>query len=299
MFYKKINLLYLGYYFNNYICFGSNPHTPTTLKYNGNTYTLAFHGKLYNTDEIKKELLDYGFILDDNCDTEILIKAFIHYGYDLPKYLNGSFAFAIWNENKKELFLARDHFGIKPLYYCLINNTLVFSSEIKSILKFPSITPTIDSEGVSELLGIGPSHTPGITIFKNIYEIKPAHFAIFNNSGFYTQRYWKLETKEHTDSFGKTCNNINDLLGDSIKRQLDSDVPICAMLSGGLDSSIITAYVSNYYKDHNLPSLHTYSVDYVDNNINFIKNDFQPNTDNYFINLMKNKFRNSPHINFN
>lgn len=286
-----MNLMYLGFFFDKHICFGINPKSPTTLKYNGNTYTLVFNGKLYNGDDIKKELLDCGFEFINGSDSEILINAFIHYGYDVLNHLNGAFSFAIFDNNKQELFLVRDHFGIKPLYYYLFNNTLIFSSEIKSILKFKNIDITIDSTGIAELLGIGPAHTPGLTIFKNIFEIKPAHFAIFNASGFHTHRYWKLETKEHTDSLGKTCENIYDLLGDSIRRQLISDKPLCSMLSGGLDSSIITAYVSNYYKDNNMPNLNTYSIDYVDNDINFVKSDFQPNSDNFYIDIMKNNFK--------
>lgn len=290
----------LGYFFEEHVCFGhrrliivdaATGKQPMTIKYNGNTYSLIYNGQLYNTEDVRQELLDNGFEFFGYSDTEVLIKSFIHFGYDVVNHLNGIFSFAIWNQNEQELFLARDHFGIKPLYYSLFNNTLVFSSEIKSILKFPDINAVIDSQGISELIGIGPAHTPGLTAFKNIFEIKPAHFAIFNSSGLHTKQYWKLQTKEHTDSFGKTCEHISDLLGDSIKRQLVSDVPLCAMLSGGLDSSIITAYASNYYKDNSMPPIHTYSVDYVDNDINFVKSDFQPNSDNYYIDIMKSKFR--------
>lgn len=297
---KKHYLDESGYFFENHVCFGERNSTqsdiktsnqPMSIKYNGNTYTLVYNGKLYNTEDIKKELLDNNFEFFEGSEQEILLKAFIHYGYDLPNHLNGAFSFAIWNENTQELFLARDHFGIKPLYYSLINNTLVFSTEIKSILKFPEIQTIINSQGISELIGAGPAHTPGTTVFKNIFEIKPAHFAVFNASGFHIDRYWHIETKEHSDSFNITCKNIYDLLGDSIKKQLMSDVPICTMLSGGLDSSIITSYASNYYKDNGMPPLHTYSVDYVDNDINFVKSDFQPNTDEFYIDIMKNKFR--------
>ena len=140
-------------------------------------------------------------------------------------------------------------------------------------------------------MDFGPAHTPGNTVFKNIDELKPAHFMIFNKSGIHIQRYWKLESKEHKDSFGKTCETIRYLLEDSISKQLVSDVPICTMLSGGLDSSIITAYASNSYKQKGLGKIDTFSVDYVDNDKNFVKSDFQPNSDNYYIDIMRNKFR--------
>ena len=145
-------------------------------------------------------------------------------------------------------------------------------------------------------LDFGPAHTPGSGIFKGINELKPAHFLVFNKSGIHIDRYWKLESREHKDSFGKTCETIRELLEDSISKQLVSDVPLCAMLSGGLDSSIITAYASNYYKNIDFPrKLDTFSVDYVDNDKNFVKSDFQPNSDNYYIDIMRKKFDTNHH----
>ncbi len=141
-------------------------------------------------------------------------------------------------------------------------------------------------------MACGPAHTPGTTVFKGINELKGANFLVFNKAGLYIEKYWKLESKVHKDSFGKTCTTIRDLLEDSISKQLVSDVPICTMLSGGLDSSIITAYASNYYKSKKLEPLNTFSVDYVDNDKNFVKSDFQPNSDNYYIDIIKSKFRN-------
>ena len=136
----------------------------------------------------------------------------------------------------------------------------------------------------------GPAHTPGLTAFKDINEVKPAHFLIFNKSGVFIEEYWKLESKEYKDTFSTTCDKIRYLLEDSIQKQLISDVPLCTMLSGGLDSSIITAYASNYCRANNMPKLKTFSVDYVDNDKNFVKSDFQPNSDNYYINIMKKRF---------
>lgn len=139
--------------------------------------------------------------------------------------------------------------------------------------------------------GIGPAHTPGETVFKNIYELKPAHFAIFNRYGLFTHRYWNFVSKPHLDSFSETCMKVKFLLEDSIKNQLVSDSPVCTFLSGGLDSSIITAYASKYCENNGLPTLNTFSVDYLDNDKNFVKSDFQPNSDNYYINLMVEKYK--------
>lgn len=268
---------------------------PISYKYNDNIYTIVYNGKLYNAKDIRKELITLGYEFESYCDTEVVLKSFIHYGTDSFKEFNGTFSFAIWNENKKELVLCRDHFGIKPLYYTITDNTLIFASEIKSILKYPGFEIKIDKQGICELLGIGPAHTPGTTVFKNIYEIKPAHYSVFNGYDLKHYKYWHMETNEHTDSFKTTCDTVRFLLNDSIKKQLVSNVPLCTMLSGGLDSSIIVASASNYLKDNKMQLLDTFSIDYVDNDKNFVKSDFQPNSDNYYIDIMKKEFNTNHH----
>ena len=259
--------------------------------YNDITYTIVYNGQIYNTKELRETLVSNGFKFKGHSDTEVLLKAYIHYGSDVCNHLNGIFAFAIWNNKTQELFLARDHFGIKPLYYTFSNNNLIFASEIKAILEHPEITARIDETGIKELFGIGPAHSPGNCPFKDIFELEPAHFAIYNKDTFIKKNYWKLKSKPHTDDFETTCNTVKSLLEDSIERQLVSDVPLCTLLSGGLDSSIITAYASNYCKKHQMPTLNTFSVDYVDNDKNFVKSDFQPNSDKYYIDLMVNTFK--------
>lgn len=293
-----------GYFTNERINLGhkrliiidaKNGKQPMSFKYKNNTYTIVYNGQLYNAKDIRENLMAAGLDFNGYSDTEVILKAFAYYGSSIFKEFNGIFSFAIWNENKQELTLARDHFGIKPLYYTILNGTLVFASEIKAILNYPGFKTQVDKQGISELFGIGPAHTPGTCVFKNIFEIKPAHYATFNKDGFKTFRYWKMETKEHTDSFEETCNKVHYLLDDSIKRQLVSDVPLCAMLSGGVDSSIIVAYASKYLKANGMPPLTTLSVDYVDNDKNFVKSDFQPNSDNYYIDIMKNAFGTNHH----
>ena len=293
-----------GYYYEEHVCLGhkrlivvdpDGGKQPMSAMKDGNLYTIVYNGQLYNTKELRSELEENGFTFDSYSDTEVLLKSFIFWKYDVVKKLNGIFSFAIWDSKKNELFLARDHFGVKPLFYTIYNNTIVFASEIKALFKYPGIEAKLDEQSIAELFGIGPARTAGLGIFKNIYEIKPAHFGIFNESGLHIERYWKLESKVHTDSLGKTCDTVRFLLEDSISRQLVSDVPLCTFLSGGLDSSIITLYASKYCKKHNLPPLNTYSVDYVDNDKNFVKTDFQPNSDNYYINLMTEKLNTNHH----
>ena len=268
---------------------------PMTFKYNENTYTLVYNGQIYNTKELKEFLTEKGFIFETHSDTEVLLKAFIYFKEDVVKHLNGIFAFAVWNENKNELFMARDHFGVKPLFFALKDDYLVFASEIKSILEFPTIKPVINKNGICELFGIGPAHTDGTTVFEDIYELKPATFIIYNHNGIKEEKYWKLISKPHNDSLGKTCEKVQFLLEDSIKRQLVSDMPLCTFLSGGLDSSIITLYAANYCRDNGLPPLDTYSIDYVDNDKNFVKSDFQPNSDGYYIEIMNRKLYTKHH----
>ena len=284
-----------GYYLKEHVALGhkrlividpEGGKQPMVEKYSFGEYAIVYNGQIYNTKELRETLIENGFEFESHSDTEVLLKSYIYYGKDVVHHLNGIFSFAIWNSHTEELFLARDHFGVKPLFCTIFDDTFIFASELKAIFKFPNIPKIIDKQGISELFGIGPAHTPGFTIYKNIFEIKPAHFAVLNKSGLHIERYWKLESKPHTESFEETCKHLRSLLEDSINRQLVSDVPLCTFLSGGLDSSILTKLIGNYRKANDLSPISTYSVDYVDNDKNFVKSDFQPNSDNYYINLM-------------
>jgi len=266
-----------------------NGSQPMSFSYQGNKYTIVYNGQIYNTKELKKILIDNGFDFEGHSDTEVLLKSYVHFGYELPKFLNGIFSFAIWDYKRKELFMCRDHFGIKPFFYTFTNNNFIFASEIKAILKHPDASSAVDDLGICELFGIGPSHTPGLTPFKEIFELKPGYFAVFDENGLKMEQYFSLETKPHEDSFDETCEKIKFYLEDSITRQLVSDVPLGMMLSGGLDSSIITAYASKHFENCK-DMFKTFSVDYVDNDINFKKSDFQPNSDKEFIDLMIDRF---------
>lgn len=264
----------------------ANGKQPMSVSFEENIFTIIFNGKIYNAEELRYELIENGFKFKSYSEPEVLLKSYIHWGKDVCKKINGVFAFAIWDNLKQELFLARDHFGIKPLYYTFSDENFIFASEIKAILEHPTVEAKIDRTGINELFGIGPNHTPGISPFKNIYELEPACSITYNRDGIRKECYWKLETKEHKDNLEQTCENIRFLIKDSIEKQLVSDVPIGTLLSGGLDSSIITKYASDFYKEKYGEKLKTFSVDYIDQEKNFRKNDFQPNTDDYYIDLM-------------
>lgn len=292
-----------GLYYSKHVILGhrrlsivdiENGSQPMICKMGDTTYTIVYNGQIYNTKELKQDLIQNGFEFDGHSDTEILLKSYILYGKNVCEYLNGIFSFAIWNDKKQELFLARDQFGIKPLYYAVKEDYFIFASEIKAILDFPNFERILDKTGIKELFGIGPAHTPGLTPFKGIEELKPAHFIVNNLDGVKDIEYWKLQTKEHTDSLEQTAEKIRFLIKDAVERQMISDVEIGSLLSGGLDSSIITKYAGEYYKREYGEKLKTFSVDYVDQEKNFVKNDFQPNTDNYYIDMMS-KFLGTSH----
>lgn len=293
-----------GYYVKEHVALGhkrlividpEGGKQPMCETFSFGEYAIVYNGQIYNTKELKKTLEENGFTFKSHSDTEILLKSFIHFGKDVVNHLNGIFAFAIWNTKTNELFLARDHFGVKPLFYTIKNGAIIFASEIKALFQYPGCEKVLDKQGISELFGIGPAHTPGTTIFKDIYELKPAHFAIFNNDGLKIKRYWKLTSKPHTENLEQTSEHLESLLKDAITGQLVSDMPLCTFLSGGLDSSIITKFAADYCKDNGMPPLDTYSIDYVDNDKNFVKSDFQPNSDNYYINLMNKNLHTNHH----
>ena len=296
---KKKNLSNESFYFSKHASLGQVQNSiidiekePMTFFYNGKTYTIVSNSTLYNAQELREELKKYNFEFKSFSNSELLLKAYIHYGNDVCKFLNGNFSFAIFNNDEDEFFIARDRFGIKPLYYCIKNNYLIFGNEIKSILEFPECKAILNKDGISEIFGIGPSHTPGLTPFKNILELEPAHYIVYNRDGLYKNKYWSLQTKPHEDNFETTCEKIKFLIKDSVERQLITSKPVGTLLSGGLDSSIITAIASQYYKKTYNEKLSTFSVDYVDQNKNFQKNDFQPDLDEKYIDLMVNTFRN-------
>ncbi len=293
-----------GVYINEHVALGhtrlividkKNGKQPMVQKTSIGEYVIVYNGQIYNTKELRELLEENGFSFFGYSDTEVLLKCYIHFGTDVVNHLNGIFSFAIWNTKTKELFMARDHFGVKPLFYTRFDEGLIFASELKAIFKYPKFEKIIDSQGISELFGIGPAHTPGLSVYKNVYELKPGHFAIYNNSGLHIKEYFKLISKPHEDNFKETCEHVKYLLQDAISRQLISDMPICTFLSGGLDSSIITKFTADYLREQNLGTLDVYSVDYVDNDKNFVKSDFQPNSDNFYIDLMTKWTNTNPH----
>ncbi len=253
---------------------------------NGTEYIVVYNGELYNTEDIRRELLDAGHNFSGRSDTEVLLHSFIEWGPDCVAMLNGIFAFAIYDTVRKSLFVARDRAGVKPFFYHKYNGGFIFGSEIKTLLANPRVSSKVDRFGIGEIFLIGPGRTPGASAFCDIRELKPGECGVFDESGFSSKPYWQLTAREHTDNLNDTIEKLRCLVMDSIKRQLVSDVPLCCFLSGGLDSSIISSVAASEYNARG-ETLTTYSVDYVDNAKYFKASYFQPNSDDYFINIMK------------
>lgn len=244
----------------------------------GHEFVICYNGELYNADELRNELISHGYVFTTTCDTEVLLMSYIHFGADCAKKLNGIFAFAIWDSMRQRVFLCRDRFGVKPLFYSVQNGEVIFGSEIKALLSHPYINAEVDREGLCELLAMSPARTAGHGVFRGISELEPAHSMIVSRSGIKIYRYWALESHEHTDSYEETIERVHSLVYDAISRQLVSDVPIGTLLSGGLDSSLITAVAAREMKK-NGKELATYSFDYIGNDKFFKSTAFQPDAD--------------------
>lgn len=258
---------------------------PMTLSHNGEEYTLVYNGELYNTQELRSELEAMGHRMNTHCDTEVVLRTYIQFGEECVDHFNGIFAFAVWEKKRKKLFLARDRIGVKPLFYTCCSGGFVFASEIKTLLCYPGVKPRLDASGAAQLIMLGPGRIPGSGVFCGISELEPGYCGVWQNNILKVRRYWYLQDRPHTDTLNQTIEKVRYLVTDSIKRQMVSDVGIGTFLSGGLDSSIISA-VCSAQMEHSEEKLRTFSVDYMDNDRFFQANRFQPDMDNEYIRIM-------------
>lgn len=268
---------------------------PMSEQKNGKYATIVYNGELYNTEELRKELINCGFTFVGHSDTEVLLNSYLHWGEKCVDKLNGIFAFAIYDKSTGKLFMARDPIGVKPFFYYKDKENFLFASEIKTLLANPKIRPQIDETGLMELFFVGPGRTNGQGVFKNIEELMPGECAIYSNGTLSKKKYFKLKAAEHPHNKRQTIEYTRYLLTDAIERQLISDVPLCTFLSGGLDSSIISNVSANYFKKNKTEPLNTYSVNYTDNSKYFQRSLFQPNSDEDFIDIMVNHIGSTHH----
>lgn len=259
---------------------------PMHLTWNGEKYTIVYNGELYNTEELRGLLLCLGHQFNGHSDTEVVLHAYAQWSEACLHKFNGIFAFAVWEHKQNKLFLARDRIGVKPLFYKLHDDGLLFASEMKTILAYPGVRAELDTDGAAQILLIGPGRIPGSGVLRNIMELEPGCFGYFCCSKWNWKRYWRLMDREHTDSFEETADTVRYLVTDAIQRQMVSDVPIGTFLSGGLDSSLISAVCAERLKLHG-GRLKTFSLDYENNNKYFVANKFQPNSDESYIKLMQ------------
>lgn len=243
------------------------------------TYVITYNGELYNTPDLQAELAARGYTFRGYSDTEALLLAFMEWGADCLARLNGIYAFAVWCEEEQALFMARDRLGVKPLFYTRQGSAFIFGSELKALLAHPAVQPEVNAEGLAEVLVIGPARTPGHGVFRNVKELKPGHWLRYDRQGVAVRRYWSLESRPHEDDFKTTVAKVRWLLEDTVERQLVADVPVCTLLSGGLDSSGVTAFSAGVFRRKGRGTIRTYSIDYEENEKYFAPSDFEPNAD--------------------
>ncbi len=259
---------------------------PMTCAFGDEVYTIVYNGELYNTDELRQELekLHHRFL--GHSDTEVVLHAYAQWGAECVSKLNGIFAFAVWERKRSRLFLARDRIGVKPLFYGEYDGGLIFASEIKTILCCPGVKPELDASGAFQLLLLGPGRIPGSGVFRGIRELEPGYWGYYEDGHLRLKQYWKLIDAPHLDTLEQTCEKVRFLVCDAIRRQMVSDVPIGTFLSGGLDSSIISAVCAEQMRARG-ERLTTFSVDYLNNDRYFQPEKFQPNSDNAYIDIMR------------
>lgn len=255
---------------------------PMILDWAGERYVLTYNGELYNTPELRGELAVLGHEFLGHSDTEVLLHAYAQWGEECLPRLNGIFAFGIWEERQRRLFLARDRMGVKPLFLKRHDRGLIFASEIKTILAYPTVEAELDEQGAAEILLLGPGRSPGCGILRNVEEVEPGCCGYYAEGHLRLHRYWYLRDREHRACFEETAEQVRFLVLDAIRRQTVSDVPLGTFLSGGLDSSLISAVCAGEMGD-----LHTFSVDYADNDRYFVPSKFQPNSDGHYIRIME------------
>lgn len=251
---------------------------PMSKIYSDYHYHIVYNGEIYNTDDLRHKLTTLGVHFKTTSDTEVLLLGFIHFGPSFIQDVDGIFALAVYDERHETLTLFRDCFGVKPLFYTQTGNTFVFASELKGLFCYPGIAPAVDSNGLNEIFSLGPAHTPGCGIYKNVHEVLPGSYLSVSRAGVRETTYFRLESHPHEDSYETTIATVRELLTGAIRRQMISDVPICTFLSGGIDSSLVSSVCAGELKKEGR-QLKTFSFDFTDNENYFQSNSFQPSMD--------------------
>jgi asparagine synthase (glutamine-hydrolysing) len=255
---------------------------PMVAKEQGQTLAcLVYTGEVYNFVELRAELQTYGHHFDTRSDTEVVLRGYLQWGERVAERLNGMFAFAVWDSRLEELFLVRDRLGVKPLFYYPTSDGVLFGSEPKAILAHPAVRPRVDINGFREMLVW--VRNPERTVYSGMSEVRPGQVVRINRAGLTKRSYWTLNALEHTDDQLRTVNTVRDLLHDIIERYVVSDVPLCSLLSGGLDSSTVTALAQRAVAARAGEPLRSFSVDFVSHGEGFRRDDFHKSSDIPFV----------------
>jgi asparagine synthase (glutamine-hydrolysing) len=209
------------------------------------TVTIIFNGEIYNFSELRSELLARGHTLKTRSDTEVIVHLYEEVGAECVRRLRGMFAFALWDANKRELLIARDRLGEKPLYYAFLSKSLIFASEIKAILQADGFSAQVNPIGLRRYLTYRHSYGNG-TLFKDIAQLPPGHHLTIGPGGAKLHRYWNIPERQEGSHGHRSAEAFIPLLDESVAQRMISDVPIGVFLSGGLDSSVITALMARH-----------------------------------------------------
>lgn len=232
---------------------------------------ITYTGEVYNFRELRDELRRRGHRFRTASDTEVVLRAYVEWGAGFVDHLNGMYAFAIWDPRSEELLLVRDRMGVKPLYYYPTSDGVLFGSEPKAILAHPDVDAVVDADGLCEIFSI--VKTPEHAVFRGMYEVRPGSMVRISREGLTKVQYWQLEAREHTDDLRTTVRTVRALLEDIVERQLFADVPVGTLLSGGLDSSTVTALAARVLaKDPGSEPVRAFSVDFSGHSSRFESN---------------------------
>ncbi|MFD8965654.1 asparagine synthase (glutamine-hydrolyzing) [Streptomyces sp. NPDC059568] len=239
---------------------GAQPMGATTG--DGPRTVLTYNGELYNYPELREELRSLGHEFRTRSDTEVVLRAHLQWGADAPRRFNGIFAYALWDDRNQELLLVRDHLGVKPLYWHPHASGVLFGSEPKAVLAHPLFHAELDAEGIAELFALPAAPTAGHGIFRGLYEVLPGQTVTVRRGATRTAFYWRPTARVHPDDPATTRETVRALLADTVERQLLSDVPLCTLLSGGVDSSAVTALAAAARERAGHSKVTSFSVDF-------------------------------------
>lgn len=267
---------------------------PMEGQYRGEDYCLVYNGELYNTQELRRELESCGHSFQGHSDTELVLHSFFQWGEGCLARFQGIYAFAIWKKQEEKLFFARDRMGVKPLFYALEEGVFLFASEIKALLRHPSVRPKVEKKALAQMILLGPGREMGNCVFSQIQEVKPAHCGWYSRGGLSLRPYWSLVDRPYHLGLSDTLAHLRELVEDAVTRQISCDVPLGTFLSGGLDSSILTALTARRFQEEGR-QLDTFSVDYVDNGHYYQETHFQKERDDHYIQQMSQAFSTRHH----